>query len=262
MRYNVTPYYTSFDMVSLILSFCSYSYINNNMDDKNLLCKIKKYIYNIEYINSLLKIYDKKDKSKYDDFGNLLSCIIINNDLRKNLRFRQYPHIKNNPHIKKLFLTNDFKEIVLTLPFYKSIVKNTSWFERICTFIIDQQYTPTIYKLFNINNNDMIKQFITDVNFKIYFTGDVCGEKREYFYTKTKDIIVKTTPHIKISFTNKLFSIHEFYEISNYDDVNKILDNKNKVMNIINYFLELNNNINIDPTITFDVATDFDFVDL
>jgi hypothetical protein len=129
MRYNNQPYYTSFDMISLLLSILhfrisaqKYSLIDlSNSYDKDNINKI--YVIGLECMtgrtfSTLCTLYESIKTHYYGNFGTLMTSIIQQeDDVLKNINFlHNYNHTKQPKTIlKKLYITSNNK-IGLSLP--------------------------------------------------------------------------------------------------------------------------------------------------
>ena len=216
MRYGPMPYYTSFDMVSLILSSFKFKIIINDtviklieeqnftkygltLGQNNLLCIIKKYI-DIESIKQLFSIYSisiSETSTKINDgnFASIITPIITTTKTnRDKIRFTQQFNDKEYIKINKLHITNNYKQIVITIPFYKTIGQKV---DNMCPYDIDSGATDELYNLINIvNKNYTLKSKLYGKKFNIVLSMDRCIRSSEIVtgIFAENNMIIKTSP--------------------------------------------------------------------
>ncbi len=222
MRYNFTPFYTNFDIITLILSIINKKIIGNLKPEKNsaLYNIICSYIidddnstgtnYNIltELFNSFHTLAPIND----GNFGELINLLIRTRENMQNVMFIQRPQVNNYLYINKLFLSERNK-IALSIPFAPNI--NIS--ERFAgvfygvseTSVIKLDSQQPLYSSDNSDDKLLITKLKTFVeknpdNFVLEFSADYHGgagailkptnyiiKTNRYSYTKPESMILR-----------------------------------------------------------------------
>lgn len=171
MRYNMTPYYTSFDMCSLLCSlFSKKKFIK--IDDITLYKLVLKYISE-DAIQDIINIYNELNipLEKIGDFGYLMNPLLIQKKLIKDCFIHFFHKIINepNPFINKLYKTNGENKIALSIPFYPLPMQV---FNNITQFKLNIGETRKAYK--DIKDETLIKFIdkLSNPNFNIEYNKD------------------------------------------------------------------------------------------
>ncbi len=160
MRYNMTPYYTSFDMSTLLLSLFKTKIISKVPTGEHLYNLIEKYIHTSS-IETLFRIYFENDEDFKGDFGKLLELLLNRPPGESVLLSFVHLHIKelikDYCFIDSLYLTPQNK-ISLSLPFKPLPIvsenKSTSF-----TIVNNSEYNSQIYEL--IEPDESFKKIYT-----------------------------------------------------------------------------------------------------
>jgi hypothetical protein len=184
MRYGQQPYYTSFDMISLIFSFLYYRIVNGNeltplftldytfiKSNKALSTLFKKYMTEKTY-TIIIPIYREQQTHYNGNFGKLLAPLIKSKSLDKLEFIHKFDKRKYFKPISTIYLTND-NYIALSLPIYPKLTQiNKHNFE----FLPDIDITEELYSKYTEKYTyvksyiDYLKKHIHD--FKIQYSGD------------------------------------------------------------------------------------------
>jgi hypothetical protein len=116
MRYNLTPYYTSFDMAILLCSLFNKKKIDKIDPRYELYNLIRKYIAE----DKIITIFDMFNIASFPrgqtgNFG-LLTGLLIGSTLTEDYFIHTYVYEPPNPFINRLYKTN-VNKIALTIPF-------------------------------------------------------------------------------------------------------------------------------------------------
>ncbi len=234
MRYNYMPYYTSFDMCSLLLSLFN---MKKKDDSGPIFNKLPPSVDNlfrllIRYINS-----DKLEllMSKYNianipkgDFGKLLSLILQVKEEIGECFIHVTDKTLKNPYINKLYLSNQ-RKICLSIPFTPiSALKDSKTNTSVFKFNIDK--TNTLYgKLLSTEIIEKYKTIQVEYN-----TDYAVGAAKGVFGLKDPDIIIITN---RYSMLTTLYGKPITY-INDYDDVQS-----DKVKEIFDFIMTTSNTL-------------------
>jgi len=233
MRYNNQPFYTSFDMISLLLSILhfrigkeKYSLIDFNSDsDKRTLgdmLYIKLGYMNTTTYTELCKIYADLKENYKGNFGKLIDSILKLPDATlQNINFTHTYDSLQPTKLDYIYLTKNNK-IGLSLPIVPTSIKQLG---KITQFTIDVDGTKTRYKslttglsLDNINISNFISTFIKYIEnllrenklsvLNIEYSGDYSIEREMGSLLS----IAKMPPPPYCIKTNKYSSLGTVYE--------------------------------------------------
>jgi hypothetical protein len=122
MRYNFTPYYLSFDMVSFIISVLSSGMFRNTRShpDGKIQEIITKYICDLDKGDekkSYKTVYDTyRVKTYVDNFGEIIKPLIVTTSTHNKYVFKNYPLYNQYCNINKVHISKNNQKIILTLP--------------------------------------------------------------------------------------------------------------------------------------------------
>ena len=168
MRYNITPYYVSFDMVSLFLSFI-YKYKSTQTRPQHILENIKNILYSVftEYMddgpyNALIVRYDTLVDNYNGNFGHLINPLLEISDPTRNIYL--FKHTINREQyifINKLYLTNRNK-IATSIAFKPNLLSALVGRSDDMRLNIFVDGTKKLYESLGIHvNNDVYKNNIS-----------------------------------------------------------------------------------------------------
>jgi hypothetical protein len=212
MRYNYTPYYTSFDMCSLLLSLFSTKKIKTLPPVENNLYKLFIKYINEDYLQILLTTYFNIKISYPGNFGELLTEILVKSEKEIGECFKHnFITDVNPPYINKLYLSNANK-ICLSIPFCP-IVMQVSLPLKLTQFQNNTVETIKLYKKYETDLSSDIQERLNHKNFKIEYNYDYSLSARGII--KPPDIIVATN---RYSMTTGLVSgVYEYDKIEEKD---------------------------------------------
>jgi hypothetical protein len=259
MRYNITPYYTSFDMSILLCSLFNKK-IFRRFDENHtpLLYNFTKEYIVEKYIKTIFDIYNTSTLTDPGNFGLLTGLLLNRDDLPDGYFIHNFNFERPNPFINKLYKTINNK-IALTIPFCpitfsysnKSPLTNNStatdksgylsrivsgfvdaskkmvFTNEISSFKLNPGLTDRLYNSSDIKN-PKIKQFFDALNnsdfiveYNIDYVPGVGGIRTP------PPIIVKTNRYSYTSATTKVYD---------YDEVGKDF-----VKQAIDFFISIKN---------------------
>lgn len=235
MRYNMFPFYTSFDIKSFILSlFCLRDIFDFTLEPSFEINKKLEKIFKKEFQNwsDLYRIYSVynwstitgNDTSELyiQNFGFLLQPLIIS-DKPHGLYNNKYPeseHIvpSRDTYSNKLYITNQYK-ICLSIPFNIIIQEVSAGIFKNIVYKIDKSKTITNMSKLKINLENLSRRDETSIEqlFLIYYTGDLV-----YMRPSGDNFIVKTNRYSKLSLPKSI--LYEYDDIG--EDVVKFIIDK------------------------------------
>ncbi len=229
MRYYYTPYYTSFDMCSLLLSVFNMKNVDvpilNTIPREDIPLKrlITKYIRDSS-LKDILRIYNTAKLPK-GNFGSLVAEL-LNQPTLDNCFIHTFDRSENPPHINKLYLSlSSARKICLSIPFVPISVQKQV--PNITVFNCNQSSTIDLYDTKKIvipaNILGMLGNIPIEYNID-YKVGD-----RAMFSVRLPKIIFITN---RYSYTQ-----YGFNGVYDYDNV----DEKD-IVAIYNFMLEIRNN--------------------
>lgn len=228
MRYNNTPYYISFDMVSLILSLFNTKIISQY--EKNTI--IEKYIHK-NSVNNLFTTYHDLADDMNGDFGLLLKPLFYNfQSIRNTFIFIQsYNKIKyDHLAIEYLYLSTKNNKIGLSLP-YKPITVKAFSSGPTTFYRIDHNDTEIQDKIKLKSNNQFYIKFkdnIKDNNIIIDYNIDWDSTAATSF--NRPKFIIKTNRYSSIiKLASRIFEYEEFIIDKDNYNLNNIYNLYNKI---------------------------------
>ncbi len=203
MRYYNNPYYTSFDIISLLLSLMHYRYEAKALFNLDRISQNKIYIFMTRYMTSdtaklLITIYSSIITNYNGNFGLIIKPILERPLAElKNINFlHQFNNEPPNIFINKLYLTYNNK-IALSLPYVPTNIRVNDALNNFAPNIdaTNKWYT----KLFSSESSlqiikDIKDRFITDIRgpnsdkYIIEYSGDYSLAKERgarYAFMKT-----------------------------------------------------------------------------
>jgi hypothetical protein len=159
MRYNCTPYYTSFDMCSLICSLFNKKKITMPNDKTPLYQLLIKYI-DKDYLLTIFKLYNEVTLKNPEDFGELMTQLLIRDDLQGDYFINTFVKTESAPFINKLYKSLNENKIVLTIPFVPLSIQKKLGNNNITIFQNNKDRTESLYTI--LLGNELYNRFIRD----------------------------------------------------------------------------------------------------
>jgi hypothetical protein len=235
-RYSMFPYFSSFDIISFILSLFTipriYGSPKKHMDTTDI-CIMSLDVLFTQYFETtwydVYKLYntrpwsnitgsDKKGETYLQDFGFLLKPLIDNNVSFKYIKSYDNPKVLplKNSYIRKIYITEKVHKLGLTIPIKINVdyapcdgIWNAVCRPRITTFKYDKNSTITeLETLFNKKIDENTR--------KIYELNKLLKTKTEEKTRKTEENTRKTEDNTK-----------------KIDELNKLLQEKTEDTNIV-----------------------------
>ena len=249
MRYNNQPYYTSFDMISLLLSILHFrigdtkqSLIDfDNKSDENLSNIYVKLGYmTSDTLPTLYEIYSKLKENYNGNFGKLMNSILIVTDaLLMHINFIHNYDAIQPTKLDFVYLTLNNK-LGLSIPIVPTSIKQSG---NITQFAVNIDKTKSFYTDQNIRDKKISEfttkfiDYIVKLNKKhnldllnIEYSGDYSIKKEMGSLTAA---LMHLPPPVYCIRTNKYSNNHIIYEwdyfvnISDFDNYCKMLMNIN-----------------------------------
>jgi hypothetical protein len=230
MRYNYTPFYTSFDMCSLIISlFITKKILNLPPPANNLYKLFIKYIAE-EYLEIIRTIYFDIKLSKTGDFGKILTEILIKDKEDISECFiHKFIKDKAPSFINKLYLTHENK-ICLSIPFVPIVNQIENIDANITQFRYHKPGTNKLYEDEKVRLLERLPHNIEDrlSDFIIEYNNDYATGARAWF-SKPPYIVATNRYSHKDKFRMGMFSLRN--SVYDYDDV--IIEDVKKIYDFI-----------------------------
>lgn len=243
MRYNYTPYYLSFDMVSLILSLIGSGIFNGKLysDIRSLEFGnfISKYICDSDDQNSFNVFYNVSSSiGLKENFGEMLSSMWQNKS-SENIRFKNNFNYNVYRHISQLYITTNSQKVALSLPYIPLAVEYLGS----TAYKFDSVKTHDDLQAKNVNS-DLIAKYRSD-NY-----STIIAEYIPRIISSGIGVISKLSNALLSTYiisTNRYSNNYIIYDYDNIENISTVIVNiitfVSNINNLNQYFV---NDVNID----------------